>query len=127
MMHPAQLPDLAGGGMAVGGHGAAHLPLSLLGDQEADLARCRAALGDGVTTLSFPHGRYDSTTVTLARQQGFATLFTSDAILNATPGGRASDLLGRINVDAANIAAPDGSLDPSRLATYLMNRPIRRL
>ncbi len=131
MLRADQLAGLAQSGMAIGGHGAAHLPLAMLADPAADLARCRAALDtmlDGpAATLSFPHGRYDARTAAAARQQRFTTLFTSDACLNAAPDGRPADLLGRISVQAGAIAADDGTLDPARLATWLMHRPIRLL
>ena len=119
--------QLAAPGVSIGGHGAAHLPLSLLADPAPDLARCRAALGPAVTTLSFPHGRYNAGCIAAARAAGFSTLFTSDACLNAAPGGRPSNLLGRISIEAAAIADARGRFDPARLAAWLMHRPVARL
>jgi peptidoglycan/xylan/chitin deacetylase (PgdA/CDA1 family) len=127
MLQAGQLGELAAGGIAIGGHGAAHLPLSLLADPGTDLRRCRAALGTAVTALSFPHGRYDAASIAAARATGFATLFTSDACLNATPDGRAGDLLGRISIQTDAIAGRDGAFDPARLATWLFHRKVRRL
>lgn len=127
MLRPGDLPALAAGKIAIGGHGASHLPLPALSDPAADLARCRRALGPAVTTLSFPHGRYTAASLAAARAAGFATLFTSDACLNAAPGGRPGRLLGRISVEARAITGPDGRFAPSRLATLLMHRPIKAL
>jgi hypothetical protein len=127
MLGMAQLPALAAQGVDFGGHGAAHLPLSLMADPAADLARCRAALGPQITALSFPHGRYNSACVQAARHARFATLFTSDACLNAAPGGRPSALLGRISAEASAITDAGGTFDAARLAAWLMHRPVRTL
>jgi peptidoglycan/xylan/chitin deacetylase (PgdA/CDA1 family) len=136
MLATADLPALSAGGVAIGAHGAAHLPLSLLvGNAEADLMRSRQALaelghGCGVSTdtLSFPHGKYDAAVLRAAAAAGFRIMFTSDACLNAAPGGRpASALLGRISIEALQISDESGALVPARLATWLFNRPVRRL
>lgn len=119
--------QLAAPGVSIGGHGAAHLPLSMLADPVPDLARCRAALGPAVTALSFPHGRYNAGCIAAAHAAGFTTLFTSDACLNAAPGGRPSGLLGRISIEAAAITDARGGFDPARLAAWLMHRPVARL
>lgn len=127
MLRPEQLAGLAADRVGIGGHGAAHLPLPLLADPAADLARCRAVLGPAVAALSFPHGRYDAASIAAARQAGFSPLFTSDPCLNAAPGGRVSGVLGRISIQASAIAGRDGRCDPARLAAWLMLRPVRRL
>ncbi|MBX9700610.1 MAG: polysaccharide deacetylase family protein [Acetobacteraceae bacterium] len=132
MLDAAGLDAIAAAGFAIGAHGATHLPLSMLADPGADLARARAALaamrpGVPVETLSFPHGRYHEGVLRAARAAEFRVLFTSDACLNAAPGGRPGTLLGRINIVAAAITDATGALDPARLATWLFNRPITRL
>lgn len=127
MLGMAQMPALAAQGVDFGGHGAAHLPMSLMADPAGDLARCRAALGPQITALSFPHGRYNSDCVQAARREGFATLFTSDACINAAPGGRPAALLGRISVEASAITDAHGTFDAARLAAWLMHRPVRAL
>ncbi len=120
------------GQLAIGAHGAAHLPLSMMADPAHDMARARAALRDAlpgaaIDTMSFPHGRYDAGALRGAAAAGYRLLFTSDACLNAAPGGRPGHLLGRINIEAGAITDGAGRLDPSRLATWMFNRPIAAL
>ncbi len=122
---------LTAAGIGIGAHGATHLPLTRLADPAAELARSRAALaafGPAPDTLSFPHGRYDETVLAAARAEGFRIAFTSDACLNATRDGRpASRLLGRVAIEAAQVADTAGRLVPSRLATWLFHHPVQRL
>lgn len=132
MLQPADLAALRAGGAEVGAHGAAHLPLSMLPDAAADLARARAALapllpGGRVATLSFPHGRYHAAALAAAQAAEFTLVFTSDACLNAAPSGRAAALLGRVSVETGGIADAAGRFSPARAATWLFHRPIRRL
>lgn len=131
MLDPEGLRALAAT-MAVGAHGAAHLPLSMMPEPGADMARARAALdadlpGGTIETISFPHGRYDAAVLRAADAAGFRLLFTSDACLNAAPGGRPGRLLGRINIEAGAITDGAGRLDSARLATWMFNRPIAAL
>jgi peptidoglycan/xylan/chitin deacetylase (PgdA/CDA1 family) len=131
MLDPAALGELAGQ-LAIGAHGARHLPLSMLAEPGADMARARAALaaalpGQAIDTLSFPHGRYDGAVLRAAGEAGYALLFTSDSCLNAAPGGRPGRVLGRINIEAGAITDAAGRLDAGRLATWIFNRPIRAL
>jgi len=44
MLTPSQLTELTTAGVAIGCHGATHLPLSLLADPAADLKQSRHAL-----------------------------------------------------------------------------------
>lgn len=133
MLDRAELARLGGEGFAIGAHGAAHLPMSLMADPGEDLRRARqgiaALLGaaGAQSTLSFPHGRYDAAVLRDAASAGFDLLFTSDTIQNAAPGGRPGRLLGRISVEASGIADAAGRLVPSRLATWMFHRPVRRL
>lgn len=131
MLDRAGLGDLAGA-MAIGAHGTAHLPLSLMDAPGPDMARARTILqaalpGVAIDSLSFPHGRYDAAVLHGATAAGYDLLFSSDACLNAAPGGRPGRLLGRINLPAGEISDAAGDLDPSRLATFLFNRPIAAL
>jgi peptidoglycan/xylan/chitin deacetylase (PgdA/CDA1 family) len=127
------LPSLAGMGVAVGSHGAAHLPLAVLDDPAADIAAAAALLKPHVATdplpgLSFPHGRYDARVLAGAWAAGHRVLFTSDACLNDAPHGRpATALLGRISIELRAIADGAGYFDVSRLETWMFHRPIRRL
>jgi peptidoglycan/xylan/chitin deacetylase (PgdA/CDA1 family) len=128
------LRELAAGGIALGAHGAAHLPLTMMAEPETDLGRARAALepqfqplGQPLDALSFPHGRYDAASVAAARAAGFSILFTSDPCLNAAPAGRSAALLGRIAIDTDAITDETGAFAPSRLATWLFHRPVEAL
>lgn len=134
MIGPEGLRDLAAGGFALGAHGAAHLPLTMMEDPPADLGRARAvlepqlaSLGQPLDALSFPHGRYDQGSIAAARAAEFSILFTSDPCLNAAPAGRPGALLGRISIDASAITDDVGAFAPSRLATWLFHRPIEAL
>lgn len=133
MIVPADLAELRAGGMAIGAHGAAHLPVSRLPDPGSDIARARAALAgwlaDGApAAFSFPHGRYNAAALAAAWAGGFELAFTSDACLNAVSQGRPeAALLGRISVDSGGITDAAGRFSPARMATWLFHRPIRRL
>jgi peptidoglycan/xylan/chitin deacetylase (PgdA/CDA1 family) len=120
---------LQNAGVAIGGHGASHLPLTAIADPLGDLAEAtrvmRHHLGDeACTTMSFPHGLYNPAIAEGARNLGTQLMFTSDPILNHCPGGwLQSDLLGRISISTAAIAAADGQLDAERVMPWLMLRP----
>lgn len=117
-------------GVHIGGHGASHLPLTMLDDPTGDLRRARHELrqhlGDAAcTTMSFPHGRYNSETVQQASKIGIQLMFTSDPVLNKCPGGwLGSNLVGRISVSTNAIARSDGVLEPERLMPWLMLRAV---
>ncbi|MEI8396386.1 MAG: polysaccharide deacetylase family protein [Rhodospirillaceae bacterium] len=116
-------------GIAVGCHGASHAPLTAVSDIDAELATARrdlnAVLGSAVTTLSFPHGRYNATVLAAARARGFSLMFSSDPRLNPTPAGYVChDLLGRISIPAPAITDPDGRFRPELLALRLFTAPV---
>ena len=135
MIEVAALPRICADGLTIASHGASHLPLSLLPDPSTDLRRARLMLteslgGDyvGARALSYPHGRYDRRSVAAAMACGFDLQFNSVACLNDAPAGRpASRLLGRIEIPAQHISDKAGQLRADRLATWLFNRPLRRL
>ena len=135
MLAPSQLTELTQAGVAIGCHGATHLPLALLADPAADLRHSRHALAawlpaghTGLNAVAFPHGSYDGTTLTAARGCGFALMFTTDPCINDSPAGRpASDVLGRIGITEPAITGADGRLQPEKLAVRLFARPIERL
>jgi peptidoglycan/xylan/chitin deacetylase (PgdA/CDA1 family) len=135
MLRPEELGPLPRSGMAIGAHSAAHLPLTRLSDPEIadDLARSRRALSGWLSEadaraalrcLAFPHGRWDGRVLALARSAGFDVFFSSDPCLNSLIRGPFS-LFGRIPLNTAAIAGPDGRLAPDRLATWLLARPTR--
>ncbi len=117
-------------GIDIGAHGASHAPLTYLDDAAGDLRRAREVLGqltgrpETITTLSFPHGRYNDATLEAARRSGFALMFTSDYALNALKDGRpSSDVLGRISIEGPLLADNAGRLRPELLALWLFDRP----
>jgi peptidoglycan/xylan/chitin deacetylase (PgdA/CDA1 family) len=115
-------------GVGIGGHGASHLPLTMIADPLGDLEGARdimrQRLGDkACTSMSFPHGRYSPTIVEGARKLGMQLLFTSDPLLNACPGGwLQSDLIGRISMTTEAVADAGGTLDAERVMPWLMLR-----
>lgn len=133
MLTAAEVPALPAAGIAVGAHGASHVPLTLARDPTGELSGARARLMEvlggaqaDVRTLSFPHGRFDEATVAQARAAGYRLMFTSTPHLTELTGGRFDgDILGRIEV-AARHAAPDGHFRPDLLACQLFLRESRR-
>ena len=127
MLTRDELLMLRAEGVAIGSHGATHLPLSRLSDPCADLRKAREFLYqlDGPPVLSFPHGRYDEGVVSAARNLGYKAIFTSEPILNPCPGGwLQSDVIGRISLDEANLSSRMGTVVPERLAAHLYLRDI---
>ena len=101
------LRELQKSGVSIGGHGASHLPLTMLADPVNDLKQARSImrqqLGEkACTTMSFPHGRYSPEIAEAARGLGTQLLFTSHPVLNSCAGGwLESDLIGRISISTA--------------------------
>lgn len=122
-----ELRDLRKKGVAVGAHGSSHLPLPLV-DAAADIAAAKEWLSTNIDastgqTMSFPHGRYDASAVSAAREAGYRLMFTSDPVLNPCPDGFLSgDLLGRIPVSTGDVADASGRLRGGRLSAWLLLR-----
>jgi len=122
------LRTLLGADVGIGVHGFSHLPLTLIDDPDRDLLQARALVHSNlgpssVTTMSFPHGRYDAKVLAATRALRFELIFTSDAILNSCPGGWLPyDTIGRISVEAANICDPQGEFDAGCAERWLMLR-----
>ena len=129
MITADQLRALAAGGVAIGAHGQTHSPLTQV-DAAAEMAAARRVLeghlaGRPVTTLSFPHGRYDATVVARAWETGYQLLFTSVPELPAARGnGRR--VLGRVGFTTETITGPDGRFAPELLALHLFRKPHAR-
>jgi peptidoglycan/xylan/chitin deacetylase (PgdA/CDA1 family) len=129
MITADQLRRLAAGRVAIGAHGQTHAPLTEV-DAGAELTTARRELerrlGDGaaVTTLSFPHGRFDDGVVRTARGAGYQLLFTSVPELPAASGN--GELLGRVGFTAETISGPDGEFAPELLALHLFRKPHAR-
>lgn len=117
-------------GVSIAGHGASHLPLTLIDDPAGDLQRAQLQLRQNLgpsacTTMSFPHGRYNSEIVKRATSIGTKLMFTSDPVLSKCPGGwLESNLVGRVPISTKAIARSDGTLDPERVMPWLMLRPM---
>jgi len=115
-------------GVSIGGHGASHLPLTMLADPVNDLRQAqsimRQQLGENAcTTMSFPHGRYSPAIAEAARKLGTQLLFTSDPVLNKCAGGwLESDMIGRISISTSSVANSRGMLDMERVMPWLMLR-----
>ena len=122
------LRELQKSGVSIGGHGASHLPLTMLADPVNDLKQARSImrqqLGENAcTTMSFPHGRYSPEIAEAARGLGTQLLFTSHPVLNSCAGGwLESDLIGRISISTASVADDRGRLDLERAMPWLMLR-----
>jgi peptidoglycan/xylan/chitin deacetylase (PgdA/CDA1 family) len=122
------LRSLLGADVSIGVHGFSHLPLTMIRDPERDLLQARELVGSNlgaasVTSMSFPHGRYDAKVLAETRALGFELIFTSDAVLNACPGGWLPyDRIGRISVDADAVCDPRGEFDSGRAERWLMLR-----
>jgi hypothetical protein len=111
----------------IGVHGACHLPLTSVNSRQ-DLVLARATIQDelgpnAVLALSFPHGRYDSDTCSVARRLGFELLFTSDPKLNLCPKGfLSSDLLGRMAIETWFLCDDKGQFDVRRAERWFFHR-----
>lgn len=127
MADAEELRRLEVGGVAIGGHGASHEPMTGVPDPEAELAACRAALaahglGGARPAFSFPHGRCTPALVEAARQAGFGLCFTSAAHL--TPPARLADPdgIGRLGIDLRPMRTPRG-FDVAAFAFSLLTLP----
>jgi peptidoglycan/xylan/chitin deacetylase (PgdA/CDA1 family) len=130
MMDKNDLQTLRRRGVTIGAHGASHVPLSLLPDPESDLRSAKNALAQygAEHAVSFPHGRYNMSTVEICRRLGYRALFTSRPVLNPCPDGwLVHDVLGRISMDTPSVADSRGEVSIPRLATWLYHRPIERV
>ena len=132
MLTPDRLRALAEAGIAIGSHGASHLPLTMIADPVADLERSRRDLAQMLsdragTAFSFPHGRISAPVISAAFAVGFQALFTSEAILNMTIHGQPARILGRIEIPAHEISDGEGRLQTQRLASWLFLRPRHHL
>lgn len=130
MLTREQMRRLAEGGVAIGSHGRTHTPIPRAANPTAELADSRHALGTLLgappPSLSFPHGRYDASTLAAARATGYELMFTSDHIINALPSGRPSDVLGRINITTGCMTDSTGRFRPDLLALRLFRAPVAR-
>ena len=102
MLTPQALRDLDPAVWDVGSHGATHVPMTHVGDLDAELAgsaqRLSAWAERPVQTLAFPHGRFNPD---IARKAlaAYRLIFTSETVLNGTRAAVARQL-GRIHIPA---------------------------
>lgn len=129
MVNLRELKAARGPTLAVGGHGHTHSPLTLAPDPKAELQasqRLLDQLGQGVRSMSFPHGAWSESLVVEARTVGFEWIFTSEAALvDASCWSRTPCPMGRIHLPENAWTCKGGNIDPARLATFLFFRPIQ--
>ena len=132
-----QLREMAQAGMGIGSHGKTHQFLSLLTPQEQriELAQSRTVLeeklGREVRAVSLPGGRSDGQTLSIARECGYRTVFTSAPGLPVALGGLW--LVGRIAIRPGWTAEKMRAflIDPQRAlrrmyATALLKRCVEK-
>ncbi len=132
MLSSDQVAMLAETGIAVGAHGYTHEPLTgtdALDELTSARARLEECTSRRVTSVSFPHGRYDRATVAAAVSAGYRLMFTSEPTLTQLSRHRLLEdrLLGRIDIPGSAIRAASGSFSAARMATWLFPRPARHL
>ena len=134
MLTAAEVPALARTGVAIGAHGASHIPMTLSRSLAEELSGARTRLTEvlisapqsEVTTLSFPHGRFDADIVGEARASGYKKMFTSAPhLIELTAGRPLSDVIGRVEI-ATHHAASGGHFRPDLLACQMFLRPALR-
>lgn len=102
-MTAAQVCELADAGMLVGSHGHTHRFLDSLDEAqlreelETSVRILAAATGKSIETISFPGGRFNATTLRVARELGLRRFFTSEVGRFRLDKG-APDLVPRIPV-----------------------------
>jgi peptidoglycan/xylan/chitin deacetylase (PgdA/CDA1 family) len=134
MLRPDQLGTLLSGGVEIGAHGVTHEPLA--GDDAglgevresiATLAHAVRPFGGSVSSLSYPHGSYDSALVRSASAAGAALQFTSDSVLVPAPGGVPhGPVMGRVWIVQSS-QDRQGRFDRSTGAWELFRYPHERL
>lgn len=126
-----ELAALQRNGVALGGHGACHAPMTRLPDPQGDLALAYRELSDATgrapMAMSFPHGKYSTAIAKAARDRGYQVLFTGDVVLNALDSAGAAPTLGRIELPAEAVSDEHGAFRPEKLALRLFLAPHQRL
>ncbi len=127
MLTWGELQQLQAHGLAIGGHGHTHSPLTLCFRPQAELRASRGLLEQlqqGVRSMSFPHGAESARLAAQAQALGFEWIFGSHARLNdVARWGEPLPVLGRIHVPENELTCTQGHIDPARLATFLFFRP----
>jgi peptidoglycan/xylan/chitin deacetylase (PgdA/CDA1 family) len=131
MLSEDQLARLQSMGCAIGSHGLTHTSISLAPDPWKELQESRRALhrilaqdAHAPEVFSFPNGRYDTESIRLAGEAGYACVFTSDAHLSSIPEKPSRPLVfGRIDI-GWRYAGLDRRLREELLAAGLFLRPM---
>lgn len=122
MISQAKLAELPGQGMALGGHGHSHTPLTDVANPGGEINESRQRLfrvtGQYPRAMSFPHGAHTEALVQQAHDLGYELLFTSRRKLN-NAGDLAAGVLGRAGFTAETICDERGQYCPDRLAWFL--------
>ncbi|MDE2181842.1 MAG: polysaccharide deacetylase family protein [Alphaproteobacteria bacterium] len=121
---------LRSAGVAIGGHGHSHEPITSLANPADEFARCRAALraiepADEPLPFSFPHGRLDDSLVAIAHQRGFDPLFTSAHELVATTALAQCGTIGRIEMDLQSMRRGRAGFDAASFLHFVLSQPRR--
>lgn len=122
MISMAQLVGLPAQGMALGGHGHTHTPLTDVSNPGGELNESRQRLfratGQYPRSMSFPHGAHTEALIDQAHDLGYDLLFTSRRKLN-NAGDIAAGVLGRAGFTAETICDERGQYCSERLAWFL--------
>lgn len=133
MLSSSQLKDLSSSGVTIGSHGLTHTPIPLSTQPSRELSQSRVRLEDmlegtqpDVSSLSFPHGIFDASTIETARRFGYRFFFTSEPCLTSLSSRQpVPNVFGRINISSPDITGPSGRFDPALLALWLFTRDSR--
>ena len=128
MIDAAELTALHKGGVAIGGHGHSHEPMTELQNPQTEFAACRECLSalkllGTPAAFSFPHGRFDAKLVSLARASGFDLLFTSKHVLTPCAEFSVRKTIGRIEMDLRPFRLAAGELDAVRFMFHVATQP----
>ena len=130
MADTSELLALAQAGVALGGHGSSHEPMTRLEDPRGEFSRCRERMrsliqADGPIAFSFPHGRFNAELASQAAEAGFWPLFTSVEELMSYEALTILPTLGRLDMNLRRFRLADGSLDEAGLLFSMITRPQR--
>jgi peptidoglycan/xylan/chitin deacetylase (PgdA/CDA1 family) len=127
MVDAADLMELARNGVAMGGHGHTHEPLTEIENPSAEISSSRKVLdelglGGERPAFSFPHGRWSAELLRAVRAGGFGICFTSEKRLVPFAALRVGGMIGRIEMDFTSFRKR-GKVDIPALAVSLLTLP----
>ncbi len=130
MMSQAQLRALRDAGVAIGGHGMEHIPLTKADDLAAELGQAQRCLAHHlgqpvIESMSFPHGAQSPGVIAACKAAGYRYLFSSVPLLVDPRSSQArTGPLGRIHISERALLDAGGRFQPALLATWLFLRPV---